>query len=184
VPFDCGGGFVLYFASMRRVRTCAAAAAWLSVMLSMSACSVFEFAAPPPLETAFHPAPAPPPPPPLNLQPPSPEEARAEIAKWFSAAGYRDFQVAALVDHARTESGFRPCAVGPGDLRYTFQWGGTRLEQLQTFAHTDGCPQLHTQLAFADKELRNESRFACFWNATSEPGAYTALRRGFGRGSC
>jgi hypothetical protein len=153
-------------------------------MLSMSACSVLDFAAPPPLETAFHPAPAPPPPPPLSLTPPSPDEARAEIVNWFSARGYRDFQVAALVDHARAESGFRPCAVGPADLRYTYQWGGTRLRQLHEFAHTDGCPQLHTQLAFADKELRNDPKYGCFWGATTETGAYAALRRGFGRGSC
>jgi hypothetical protein len=175
---------VLYFISMRRTRTCAATAAWLSVMLSMSACSVLDFATPPPLETAFHPAPPPPPPPPLSLTPPSPDEARAEIVQWFTGHGYRDFQVAALVDHARAESGFRPCAVGPADLRYTYQWGGMRLQQLHQFAETDGCPQLHTQLAFADKELRNDPKFSCFWGATTETGAYAALRRGFGRGSC
>ena len=74
--------------------------------------------------------------------------------------------------------------LGPGDLRYTFQWGGTRRRQLQQFAKTDGCPQLHTQLAFADKELRNDAKYACFWDATTEAGAYAALRRGFGQGSC
>jgi hypothetical protein len=169
---------------MQRVQTYAAAGAWLLVMLSMSACSVLQFAAPPPLETAFTPAPPPPPPRPLSLLPPSPQEARAEIVRWFSAAGYHDFQVAALVQHARAESGFRACAVGPADLRYTFQWGGTRLRQLREFAHTDGCPQLDTQLAFADKELRHDPKYACFWGATSESAAYAALRRGFGAGSC
>ncbi|HVH79860.1 MAG TPA: hypothetical protein VM782_10745, partial [Stellaceae bacterium] len=79
---------------------------------------------------------------------------------------------------------FRPCAAGPAGLSYTFQWGGTRLQQLHAFAHTDGCPQLHTQLAFADKELRSDAKYACFWEATTEPAAYAALRRGFGRGSC
>jgi hypothetical protein len=175
---------IIYLASMVRVRACAAVAAWMCVLMSMSACSVFQFAAPPPIETAFVPAPAPPPPPPLQLLPPSSEEARAEIVRWFTAAGYRDYQVAALVQHARTESNFRACAVGPADLRYTFQWGGTRLQQLHAFAHTDGCPQLDRQLAFADKELRNDPKYACFWDATTEPAAYAALRRGFGAGSC
>lgn len=169
---------------MQRAQTYAKIVAWLPIMLSMSACSVFQFAAPPPLETAFVPAPPPPPPRPLVLSPPSPQEAQAEIGRWFSARGYRDYQVAALVQHAHTESGFRACAVGPADLRYTFQWGGTRLRQLHEFAHTDGCPQLDTQLAFADKELRNEPRYGCFWGATTEPAAYAALRRGFGAGSC
>ena len=58
------------------------------------------------------------------------------------------------------------------------------LQRLHDFAHTSGCPQLHTQLAFADKELRNETKFSCFWEATTERAAYAALRRGFGRGSC
>jgi len=168
------------------VRTGAAAAAWLAIAFFMSGCSLYEeLLAPPPLETAFTPQPAPPvPAPPRSLTPPSPSEARAEIEQWLANAGYRDFQVEALVEHARTESGFRACAAGAGDLSYLFQWGGTRLQQLHRFAHTDGCPQLHTQLAFADKELRNDPKFACFWKATSEAGAYAALRRGFGRGSC
>ena len=116
--------------------------------------------------------------------PPPPGEAYGELVRWFAAAGYRDFQIQALAEHARTESGFRPCAAGPGGYHYLYQWSGTRLRQLHAFAHTDGCPQLHTQLAFADKELRNDPKYACFWSATSEPAAYAALRRGFGRGSC
>jgi hypothetical protein len=179
------GDLMIYLASMIRVRACATPVAWLSVLLSMSACSVFDFAAPPPIETAFTPGPPPPsPPPPLSLSPPSSDEAKAEIIRWFTAHGYHDYQVAALVQHARTESNFRACAVGPADLRYTFQWGGTRLHQLHAFAKTDGCPQLDTQLAFADKELRYDPKYACFWDATTEPGAYAALRRGFGAGSC
>jgi hypothetical protein len=130
------------------------------------------------------PPPPPPPPPPQRSTPPPPEAAYAEIVRWFSRAGYREFQVEALAEHARVESGYRPCAVGPADFRYTFQWGGTRLRQLHEFARTDGCPQLDTQLAFADKELRNDPKFSCFWAATTEPTAFAALRRGFGRGSC
>ena len=152
-------------------------------MLSMPACSLLQFAAPPPT-----PAPPPTQPPPLfaplSVSPPPPGEAGAEIVRWFSAAGYRDFQVQALVQHARAESGFRPCARGPGGYNYTFQWSGTRLRQLHEFAQTSGCPRLDTQLAFADRELRDDPKYACFWDATTEPAAYAALRRGFGRGSC
>ena len=154
-------------------------------MLSMSACSVFQFAAPPTTPAPFPPQPAPPPPPPpVSLELPSSDEARDEIWRWFLTHGYKEFQAQALLEHARTESGFNPCAAGPGGFHYTFQWGGLRLQQLQEFAHTSGCPQLHTQLAFADHELRDEPRFSCFWQATDEESAYAALRRGFGRGSC
>ena len=88
------------------------------------------------------------------------------------------------MEHAQAESGFRPCARGPGGYHYTFQWSSTRLRQLQEFAGTQECPPLDTQLAFADRELRNDPKFACFWDATTEEGAYRALRRGFGGGSC
>ena len=170
---------------MHRVRTCAAAATWLLLMLATSACSLIQGIEPPPLETAFHPLPPPPAPPiPQAVYPPTPEEARDEIYRWFRAHGYQEYQAEALLQHAQAESGFRACARGPGDLRYTFQWGGTRLEQLHEFAQTSGCPQLHTQLAFADRELRNDPKFRCFWNAQTETSAYAALRRGFGQGSC
>jgi hypothetical protein len=174
---------------MRQIRPSAAAAAGMFVMLSLAACSEIEFLAPPPAGTVPRPLvlppPAPAPPGPTeSVAPPPPAEARAEIATWFAAAGYKDFQVAALLDHARTESGFRPCVRGAGDLSYTFQWSGTRLRRLHEFAHTEGCPQLRVQLAFADQELRHEPRFSCFWAATTERAAYTALRRGFGNGSC
>lgn len=170
------------------VRTGAAAAAWIAAALSLSGCSVFEeLLEPPPLETAFVPQPAPPPPEPGfadTLAPPPPNAARNEIAQWLHKAGYQDFQVAALLEHADVESHFQACAAGPGGFHYLFQWGGTRLQQLQRFAHHSGCPQLHTQLAFADRELRNDPKFACFWDAKTEDGAYAALRRGFGRGAC
>jgi len=172
------------------VRTGAAIiiAAGVAIALSLSGCAlVADMLEPPPLETAFTPQPAPPPPEPpqsVAVTPPPPDEARAEIAQWLSKAGYREFQIEALLEHADAESHFQACAAGPGGYRYLFQWGGTRLQQLQRFAHHSGCPQINTQLAFADKELRNDPKFACFWNATTEPGAYAALRRGFGRGSC
>jgi hypothetical protein len=168
---------------MRTARTYAARAVWIPLLLAMAACSALE---PPPLSTAFNPLPAPPPPepPPRRTAPPPPAEARAEITRWLAANGYRDFQTAALLGHARDESGFNACISGPGALRYLFQWGGTRLEQLQEFAHTSGCPQIRTQLAFANKELRNDPKFSCFWGAHTAPEAYAALRRGFGRGTC
>jgi hypothetical protein len=171
---------------MRKARAYTVVAVWISVMLSMSACSFLELLAPPPAESPPPPFPPPPPQPspPQSLAPPTPAEAHAEIVKWFSTAGYKEFQVAALADHAKIESGFNACATGPAGLSFLYQWGGTRLRQLHEFARTSGCPQLHTQLAFADKELRNDPKFSCFWGATTEASALAALRRGFGRGSC
>lgn len=107
------------------------------------------------------------------------------MSRWFRGKGYKDFQVLALLDHAHTESGFRPCAAGPSGLRYTYQWGGLRLLRLQAYAQSNGaCPPLDKQLEFADNELRSEPKYACFWQATSRPAAAAALLRGFGRGSC
>ena len=163
---------------MREVRPGAAIAVSLSLMLLIAACS----SEPPPMMV--------PPPPPLPVPPPRvvviepPDRVHAELVRWFSVAGYRPFQVEALADHARLESGFRPCAAGAADLRYTFQWGGTRLRRLHQFAGAPRCPPLDIQLAFADNELRNEPRFWCFWEATTRATALAALRRGFGGGSC
>ena len=170
---------------MRPARTCAVAAAGILAFSALPACSLLP--APPPVQTAFSPLPAPPPPAPpspRNEAPPSPAEARAEIVEWLSHAGYQAFQVAALVEHARAESGFNACIAGPGGLRYLFQWGSTRRDRLQAFANTSGCPQIRTQLAFADQELRNDPKYACFWDARTQSEAYAALRRGFGGGSC
>jgi hypothetical protein len=114
----------------------------------------------------------------------SPNLVRAEMVRWFSRAGYRPAQVAALVDYAKRESGFRPCAVNPAGYHYAFQWSGPRLRRLEEFAGTRACPGLEKQLAFADYELRNEPNYSCFWEATSEPSAFAALRRGFGYGRC
>ena len=117
--------------------------------------------------------------------PSTPKEVAAEIIRWFTAAGYKRFQAEALADHAAFESGFRPCAVGPNGLRYTFQWGDWRLRRLHEFAGIgSACPPLAKQLAFADQELRSNAAFACFWQATRRETAADALRRGFGRGTC
>lgn len=122
-------------------------------------------------------------PPPLAA-PATPAAVQAEITRWFLAAGYREFQVSALLADARDESGYRPCAAGPAGLRYLYQWGGRRLQRLREFAAGGGCPPLDTQLAFADSELRSQPQFACFWDTATGPAALSALRRGFGRGSC
>ena len=169
-------------------RSAAAIAAGIPLVLAVSACSVVEGLKPPPLATAFQPQPPPAPPPlPAAPEPPAiagPQGARAEMVNFLSAKGYRDFQIDALVRHAKIESGLNACITGPGGFRYLFQWGGRRLAQLQRFANSSGCPDIRKQLAFADQELRGEAKFACFWNATTEAGAFAALRRGFGRGSC
>jgi hypothetical protein len=131
-------------------------------------------------------APPPPllPPPPPPAEPATPDRVGGEIVRWFTAAGYQRFQAEALADHARIESGFNPCIHGPGVFSYTFQWAGTRLQRLHEFAGTRSCPPLDKQLAFADRELRSEPRFSCFWRTTTRASALVALRRGFGGGSC
>ncbi len=129
-------------------------------------------------------APPTPPPEPRRPEPKTPQQVRHEIFLWFTAAGYQRFQVAALMEHARDESGYHPCIAGPSGLRYTYQWGGRRLQRLHAFAGTRGCPPLDTQLAFADRELRNEPQFSCFLRTTTRAAAVAALRRGFGRGRC
>jgi hypothetical protein len=161
-----------------RCRGGAAIAVWISVTLLLSACSG-EVAAPPVVIAAPQRPPAP-----SRPEPSTPRGVHAEIVRWFSAAGYRRFQAEALADHARIESGFRPCAAGAAGLRYTFQWGGTRLQRLHEFAGARRCPPLDTQLAFADDELRNDPKYSCFWRTTTQSAALAALRRGFGRGSC
>ena len=145
----------------------------------LSACSTTEeplkFPEPPALSQAM-PAPRP--------EPSTPGQVRAAVYRWFTAAGYPAFQAAALVDHAAIESGFRPCAAGAAGLRYTYQWGGRRLQRLYEFAGTRNCPPLDKQLAFADDELRHDPKFSCFLGTTTRAAALAALRRGFGLGSC
>jgi hypothetical protein len=165
---------------MRQIRACAAIALWISVTLLTSACSS-EVDTPSVLTAPPQPQPAPQPP---RSGPSTPARVHAEILRWFSAAGYRGFQAEALAEHAKIESGFRPCASGAAGLSYAFQWGGTRLQRLHEFAGARRCPSLDTQLAFADRELRNEQKYSCFWQATTKSAALAALRRGFGGGSC
>jgi hypothetical protein len=172
--------FALRDRRVRRVRASPVTAACLLALLA-SSCSFPHGPAP------SFPAPLPPPQaatPPPPPEPTTPTQVRDEIARWFLAAGYQRFQVAALIGHARDESGYRPCAAGPAGLRYLYQWGGTRLRRLYEFAGARGCPRLDTQLAFADSELRHDPKFYCFWEATGAAAALAELRRGFGRGSC
>jgi len=151
----------------------------LAAALLLAACSVFEgdpppFPRPPPWAQA----------PPPRPEPSTPQQVQQAIYRWFLDAGYPAFQAAALVDHARTESGLKPCIAGPAGLRYTYQWGGTRLQRLYEFAETRECPPLDKQLAFADHELRNNGKFSCFLGTATREAAVVALRRGFGRGRC
>lgn len=111
-------------------------------------------------------------------------EVQTTIYNWFLQAGYPTHQAAALVDHARVESGFNPCISGRGGVRYTYQWNGTRLQRLYEFAGTRTCPPLTKQLAFADNELRSNPNFSCFLSTSTREAAAAALRRGFGRGRC
>jgi hypothetical protein len=166
---------------MHWVRAGAALAAWMSLVL-LSACSIevdeepLRFPEPPPQSQA--------PPPPPVVEPSTPGQVQAAVYRWFLNAGYPAFQAAALVDHARIESGLHPCIGGPAGLRYTYQWGGTRLQRLHEFAGTRTCPPLAKQLAFANNELRNNPNFSCFLSAKTREAAVAALRRGFGLGSC
>ena len=121
---------------------------------------------------------------PPAAEPSTPSQVQTAIYRWFLDAGYPPFQAAALVDHARIESGFNPCIAGRGGTRYTYQWSGTRLQQLHAFAGVRNCPPLNKQLAFADNELRSNPNFSCFLSTSTREAAGAALRRGFGRGRC
>lgn len=168
---------------MRVVHAGSAPFVWLLGALFLSACSSgdgTQFPAPVWPQPQSQPAPVAP----HSNAPPGPDVVRAEMVKWFSGAGYPPAQVGALIDYAKMESGFRPCAVNGAGYRYTFQWSGLRLRRLAEFSGTSGCPHLAKQLAFADRELRNEPNYSCFWQATSKPAAFAALRRGFGYGRC
>jgi hypothetical protein len=154
---------------------------WLCLSLPVSACSISHQEQP---VVAQAPPPLPPPPVVRPVEPHTPGGVRAKMVRWFSAKGYREPQVHALVEYARTESGFNPCISNGSRYRYTFQWGGPRLRRLAEFSGTRGCPSLEKQFAFADQELRDEPNYSCFWDAHTRSGALAALRRGFGHGRC
>ena len=165
---------------MRRVYVGAALAASISLTVLAACATEFEEE---PLRFPQPPQAQAPPPPPIS-EPSTPGQVQTAIYRWFLKAGYPAFQAAALVDHARIESGLNPCIAGPGGLRYTYQWGGTRLQRLYDFAGSRTCPALAKQLAFADDELRHNPNFSCFLGAKTREAAIAALRRGFGHGSC
>jgi hypothetical protein len=150
-------------------------------LIAVSACATLDEEDPPPFPPPPPHSVAPPPPP---LEPSNPRQVQTAIYRWFINAGYPAFQAAALVDHARVESGLNPCIGGPGGYRYTFQWGGMRLARLHEFAGARTCPPLAKQLAFADGELRQNPNFSCFLSTGTREAALAALRRGFGQGRC
>lgn len=121
---------------------------------------------------------------PTPAEPSTRGEVQTAIYNWFLRAGYPPHHAAALVDHARVESGFNPCIRGPGGVRYIYQWNGTRLQRLHEFAGTRTCPPLTKQLEFAHNELRSNPNYSCFLSAGSRQEAAAALLRGFGRGRC
>jgi hypothetical protein len=163
---------------MREARSRPRIVALAAVLALLSACQTEE--APPPA-----PAPAAPLPAPIaRAEPAAPREVEAAILHWFWKAGYKDYQTQAMAEQAWIESGYRPCVAGPHGLRYTYQWGYERLQQLYAFAGTDSCPSLDIQLTFADNELRNNPSYWCFWQAPDYGSAVAALRRGFGQGRC
>src|SRR5258705_2066710 len=142
-------------------RRCAAIVPWIALAFSLSACSVLEAFEPPPLKAEF------PPQPPVPSMPPQPGVAQrsappgagatqAEMASWLSSTGYRDYQVAALVQLADVESGFRPCATGPGGYRYLLQWGGGPLRQVREVGQTSHRPHLRSQPAVSHQERQYE----------------------------
>jgi hypothetical protein len=163
---------------MREARSRPRIAAWTLLLSLLSSCATEEMPPPPP------PPPAPAPAPVARAAPATPSAVEAEILRWFWAAGYKPHQTQAMAEHAWIESGYRPCAAGPHGLRYTYQWGGGRLQQLYAFAGGESCPALDVQLAFADNELRNNPNYWCFWQAPDYASAVAALRRGFGQGRC
>jgi hypothetical protein len=160
---------------------CFRAGAVIAASLLVAACAAtkeeeLRFPEPPPQAQAA-------PPPPI-IEPTTPGQVQQAIYRWFLKAGYPAFQAAALVDHARVESGLNPCIGSPAGHRYTYQWGGLRLQRLHEFAGARSCPPLTKQLAFADNELRNNANFSCFQSTTNREAAVAALRRGFGLGRC
>jgi hypothetical protein len=174
---------------MCSIHVCATIAAWIGIAALLSGCSN-ESAGRPAVASLLS-APQQQPTPSLQTAPfraadyEYPTRVRAEIIRYFFAAGYPRPQVEALVDYAQMESGFRPCAVNGSTYHYTYQWSGLRLRRLDEFARANGnCPALDKQLAFADRELRHEPNYSCFLGATTRTAALAALRRGFGFGRC
>ena len=165
---------------MFRLRAGAALLSSLLATVLLSACAEINDE---PLRFPAPPAQTQAPPPPM-VEPSTPGQVQTAIYRWFLKEGYPAFQAAALVDHARIESGLNPCIAGPGGYHYTYQWSGLRLQRLYAFAGTRSCPPLAKQLAFANDELRSNPNFSCFLNTTTREAAVAALRRGFGQGRC
>jgi hypothetical protein len=164
---------------MRDARSRPRIVALAAFLCLLSACEIEEAPPPPP-----PPAPAPAPAPVARTEPATPNQVEAEILHFFWKAGYKPYQTQAMAEHAWVESGYHPCAAGPHGLRYSYQWGYERLQQLYAFAGSESCPSLDVQLTFADNELRNNPNYWCFWQATDYDSAVTALHRGFGQGRC
>lgn len=106
----------------------------------------------------------------------------AFVVAWFMAAGY-PAHIARAIDHvAYGESRGDYCVVSDSGFRGLLQWDSQRWSSLRRFAgvHSDRCPPLEKQLAFADIELRQN--FRCFFRARTEGEAYRMFRATFAAG--
>src|SRR5260370_27105743 len=110
------------------------------------------------------------------------DAVRALMLSWFLSHHYSPVQAEAMVRQAYIESNLQPC-VRSSTGSWLYGWVGTRRHALAAYAGTGGCPGLETQLAFADRELRDIPAFAVFWRASSQ-NAFAVLRRCFGRRQC
>jgi hypothetical protein len=94
---------------------------------------------------------------------------------------YSPAQADAMIRQASIESHLQPC-VRSYTGSWLYGWTGHRRQALAAYARTGSCPNVETQLAFADWELRNEP-FSAFWHAPPQS-TFAVLRQCFGRGQC
>ena len=101
---------------------------------------------------------------------------------WLTDHGYSPPQRDAVLSYIKRESDFHPDLIERTGV-CLMQWAGSR--RMQVLAESAGrCPPWTRQLEIADRELRTEPAYRCFWRAMTYTGALSAIRRGFGRGRC
>ena len=110
------------------------------------------------------------------------EMIRALMLSWFIAHNYQHFQAEALIRDAWIESRLTPCVIARSGSEGLFQWVASRRRKLHQFGGP-GCVPIEAQLAFADHELRTESRYRQFWRA-GPARVFGVLRACFERGRC
>lgn len=105
------------------------------------------------------------------------------ISVWLTQHNYDPPHRNAMLRHIQIESRFQEDALAPWGSICLFQWNGVRRRQVLALGGGK-CPDWDTQMAFADRELRDVPAYRCFLEARSEEAAFRALRKGFGRGHC